>query len=51
MSKYGYMENVADYVGHSVSNPYFKELKKYNDTKLHQAVFNSCSYYAMFLKK
>ena len=51
MSKYGFMENVADYVGYSVSNPYFNELKKCNDTKLHQAIFNTCSYYAMFLKK
>lgn len=46
-----YWGDESDYVNYSVSNPYFNELKKYNDTKLHQSIFNSCSYYAMYLKK
>lgn len=50
-SEYGYTTNLINYVVNSIKNPYFKELLKYKDTKIHQNIFSSCSYYEMFFKK
>lgn len=51
-TEYKYMEDLSDYVGHSKNNPYFKALAtQFKNTKLQQQVFNSCSYYRMYLGK
>lgn len=48
---YGYTSNEADYVAYSITNPYFKSFKQYADTRMHDAVFNACSYYRMFSER
>ncbi len=50
--EYGYMEDLSDYVGHSKQNPFFVNIAgMYKHTKLQEQVFNSCSYYRMYLGK
>lgn len=41
-----------DYLSRSLKNPYFQTLERqYGNTKTRELVFNSCSYYSMFLSK
>lgn len=49
-TEYHYMEDISDYVGNSTKNPYFKNLiTLYKNTKTQEQIFNSCSYYRVYL--
>lgn len=51
-TEYRYMEDLSDYVGHSKKNPYFKNFASiFKNTKTQEQIFNSCSYYRMYLGK
>ena len=50
--EYQYFEDLSDYVGNAVKNPYFAQLaSQVQKTKLQEQIFNTCSYYRMYLKK
>lgn len=51
-TEYHYWEDVSDYVGYSLNNPYFKNLSiDLKNTNMQERVFNTCSYYKMYLGK
>lgn len=51
-TEYKYMEDISDYVGNSTKNLYFITLSTlYKNTKIQEEIFNSCSYYRMYLGK
>ncbi|QEC70705.1 hypothetical protein FSB73_02355 [Arachidicoccus ginsenosidivorans] len=49
-SKTGYSD--LNYVGYSLTNPYFKILKtQYGSNEFSKAIYNTCSYYRDFIRK
>jgi hypothetical protein len=49
-SKIGYSD--LNYVGYSLTNPYFKILKtQYGSNEFSKAIYNTCSYYRDFIRK